>query len=471
MNHKLKLMISILSPLLVLLMPSSWIPVQGLSPIEHRLIAIFVFALMFWIFEPIPVFATSVLIIVLELLMISDRSFLPFRPAPGAIHFGTVLSYKAIMGTFASPIIMLFLGGFFLAMAATKYQLDTNMARVILRPFGRRPQYVLLGLMLITAVFSMFMSNTATTAMMLAILGPVLKSFDPGDPGKNAFVLGIPFAANVGGIGTPIGTPPNAIAMKYLVGPNAIGFGEWMSFALPLAVILLLFTWLLLVRFYKPAKETIHILIEGQFRRNWQTLTVCVTFAVTLLFWLFDSLHGMNAYMVAMIPVGVFTATGIISPKDLKRLNWDVLWLVAGGIALGMGLEKTGLAKHLIESIPFQSFSPFLVLCMATLIAIGMASFISNTATANLLMPIMAALGSSITMLEPLGGAKMILVAVAISCSLGMSLPISTPPNAMAHAMGEIETRYMFRAGIVVGGVGLVALYLLIFILIRVGFL
>ena len=156
---------------------------------------------------------------------------------------GTLIDYKDIIGTFASPIIILFLGGFFLAMAATKYRLDQNLAKLLLKPFGENPKMVMMGLMIITAIFSMFMSNTATTAMMLSILMPVLAVFLPGDSGKIGFTFAIPVAANIGGIGTPIGTPPNAVALKYLTGDHLITFGQWMIFAVPY-VIALLYYWL-----------------------------------------------------------------------------------------------------------------------------------------------------------------------------------------------------------------------------------
>jgi len=317
----------------------------------------------------------------------------------------------------------------------------------------------------------MFMSNTATTAMMLAILAPVLTSFDKEDRGRIAFALGIPFAANIGGIGTPIGTPPNAIALKYLTGAQAIGFGTWMSFAVPVAAILLALTWMLLLWFYKPTTDTLTVSIEGKFRKNWQALTVYVTFGVTVFLWLFDFLHGMNPYIVAMIPVTVFSATRIITTKDLQRMSWDVLWLVSGGIALGLGLEQSGLAQHLIDSIPFAEFNAYVLVFSATLATILMATFMSHTATANLLMPIMAVLGTTLPSLEPLGGARMIILAVAFSSSLAMSLPISTPPNAMAHATGYLETKHMVKTGVIVGCAGLLSVYALIAVLNGVGFL
>jgi sodium-dependent dicarboxylate transporter 2/3/5 len=227
-QHRIKLWIGLVLSLLVLLLPVSAFPLENLSVIEQRVIAIFVFAALFWILEPIPIYATSILIIVLELVLISDSGFVAFQ-GEGVVQT-ELLSHKEIMATMASPIILLFLGGFFLALAATKYRLDVNLARVLLRPFGDQPRWVMLGLMVITALFSMFMSNTATTAMMLSILVPVLKAFPKHDRGRTGLALSIPVAANLGGIGTPIGTPPNAIALKYLTGQKAsVSASGWSS--------------------------------------------------------------------------------------------------------------------------------------------------------------------------------------------------------------------------------------------------
>ncbi|RLA22683.1 MAG: dihydroorotate dehydrogenase, partial [Gammaproteobacteria bacterium] len=247
MPWNIKKFICIAIPLAILLLPTRLIPIEGLTVVEHRMSAIFLMACLCWILEPIPVFATSVLIVLFELILISDNSFILFMPtADDAVPFGAMLNYQEVLGVFASPIIMLFLGGFFLAMAAAKYHLDINLARVLSKPFGRRPQNIMLGLMIVTALFSMFMSNTATTAMMLAILTPLLALFPKNDKGRISFALAIPFAANIGGMGTPIGTPPNAVALKYLTEESAISFGTWMSFGVPYVAVMLIFTWLLL---------------------------------------------------------------------------------------------------------------------------------------------------------------------------------------------------------------------------------
>lgn len=469
-SQKIKLLLSFLIPLVILIIPKELIPINDITIVEQRITAIFFMAALLWILEPIPIYATSLLIIFLELVFVSDKGFNLLIANQENPDFGQLLSYKAIISTFSSPIIMLFLGGFFLAMSATKYRLDLNLAKNLLKPFGKKPKFILLGLMLITSLFSMFMSNTATTAMMLAVLTPVLASFPQGDKGKIAFVLAIPFAANIGGIGTPIGTPPNVVALKYLTGSNQIGFGEWMSFAVPFVILLLIFVWLLLWKLFPSTQKDIEIQIRGKFLKNSKAIIVYIVFGLTILLWLFDFLHGMNSYIVALIPVTIFSVTKIITKEDLKNVSWDVLWLVSGGIALGQGLEESGLAKHLVETIPFGTFSSYLIIFSSTLLTIFMASLMSNTATANLLLPIVAALGVSLSNLEELGGAKMLILAVTFSCSLAMPLPVSTPPNSMAHATGLVESNQMAKVGSIIGIFGLLASYLLMFFLNKLGF-
>ncbi len=470
-TKNLKLIIALLIPIAILFIPVDSFGIEGLTIIEKRVIALFVFATLFWVLEPIPIYATSVLIIVAELVMISNKSLVLFVNNENPDLYGSALSYKDIMATFASPIILLFLGGFFLAMAATKYRLDQTLAKVMLKPFGSNPRTVMLGLMIITAMFSMFMSNTATTAMMLSILAPVLMLFPDGDKGRTAFALSIPVAANVGGIGTPIGTPPNAIAMKYLTGAESISFGKWMAFGVPYVVILLLFGWFLINMFYPSKEKSINLEIKAKALKNRNAKIVYITFGVTILLWLTDFLHGMNSYVVAMIPVAVFSAAKIITKEDLKKISWDVLWLVSGGIALGLAMEKSGLIVHLLDSIPFSNYSALLIIGLASLLALLMANFMSHTATANLLMPLMAALGTSVQSIAELGGVSTIVVTVTLACSIGMVLPISTPPNALAHGTGFVKTSEMAKVGTIVGIVGLLLAFLTVYVLKTVNFI
>ncbi len=462
--------IAVLIPLLIVLMPASWLHIPGITPVEQRVLALFLLAALFWILEPIPIFATSVLIIVLELIMISDAGLGLLRYDSAGAELSNLLDYRDIMATFASPVILLFLGGFFLAMAAVKFRLDQSLAGVLLKPFGTKPHLLLLGLMIITAVFSMFMSNTATTAMMLSVLAPVLPFLDPGDKGRTAFLLGVPFAANIGGIGTPIGTPPNAIALKYLTGEHAIGFGQWMGFGVPFVLVLLFVTWLLLTFLFPFSTSKLDLKFKVRFLRSPKAWVVYGGFFITLLLWLTDFVHGMNSYVVAMIPVALFLTFGIIGKEDLKTISWDVLWLVAGGIALGMAMDKTGLASRLVSLIPFAHWSAWAVLFVAALVGLIMANFMSHTGTANLLLPVIAALSASGIEMGAVGGSAGLLLGVTMCVSLGMSMPISSPPNALVHAGGQINTGDMAKAGVLVGIFGFVLVMVMIFVLTAIGF-
>ncbi|MEF1206887.1 SLC13 family permease, partial [Photobacterium damselae] len=281
----IKLLIAFGIPLLVLMMPIDNIPLENLTLIQHRLLAIFLLAALLWVLEPVPVFATSILIIALELIMISDKGLHWFRQPPTGHEMGDMLAYTDIFGAFSSPIIILFMGGFALAIAASKYELDNNLARVLLKPFGQQPRFIMLGLMLITAVFSMFMSNTATTVMMLALLAPIIASVPKGDIGIKALVLCIPIAANTGGIATPIGTPPNAIALQYLTGENTISFLDWMMMGLPFVIVQLAFAWWLLQKLFPSSQPTMTSQLNGQFQTSWQAIVVYATFALTILLW------------------------------------------------------------------------------------------------------------------------------------------------------------------------------------------
>ena len=439
-----------------------------LSIIEQRTVAIFALAALMWMFEVLPTWATSVTIIVLLLFTISDSSPLFMRTAGDTANLGTLVSYKALLAAFADPTIMLFLGGFILAIAATKVGLDVQLAKVLLKPFGTKPKFVLLGFLCVIALFSMFMSNTATAAMMLTFLAPVLRTLPKEEKGMAGLALAIPIAANVGGIGTPIGTPPNAIALGYLneTMHQGVGFGEWMMVMVPFVIVILLIAWVVLMKIFPFTTDKIELKIENTKKPDTKTYIVWATFAVTILLWVLDKVTGINANVVAMIPVGVFCATGVITKEDLREIDWSVLWMVAGGFALGIALNKTGLAENLVESIPFASFSPLVVLLLSGFIAYLLSNFIANSAAANLLVPILCAVGVGMgELLDPVGGARALIIGVALSTSFAMLFPISTPPNAIAHSTGLIQVKDMTKVGLIIGVIGFVLSYaILIFI-------
>ena len=371
------------------------------------------------------------------------------------------------MATFANPIIILFLGGFILAIAATKSGLDVLLAKNLIKPFGKKSENVLLGFLLITGAFSMFVSNTATAAMMLTFLTPVFAALPASGKGRVALTLSIPVAANIGGMATPIGTPPNAIALQALNGPElhmGIGFGQWMSFMFPLVIVLLLISWFLLKKFYPFSQKTIELTIEGDVHRGWRMWVVCITFAVTIIMWLLDKVTGVDANTVALIPIAIFAVTGVITAKDLQQINWSVIWMVAGGFALGLGMNGSGLANAAIASIPFGSWSPIVIMIVSGLICYFLSNFISNTATAALLVPILAVVCNGMgASLDPVGGTSTILLGIALSASAAMCLPISTPPNAIAYSTGLVDQKSMLKMGIIVGAITMVLGYIVLY--------
>lgn len=466
-SRAIRLVIAIIAALVVWCLPvEDWI--TGMTIIQKRTLAIFLFAILMWLFEAVPAWTTSVMVVVLLLFTTSNSSLVFFENAdPAAL--GAQTSYKSLLHCFADPIIMLFIGGFVLAIAASKTGLDLFLARVMLKPFGKNPKWVLLGFLMVTGVFSMFLSNTATAAMMLTFLGPVLKALPADGKGKTALALAIPISANVGGMGTPIGTPPNAIALKYMseIGIE-IGFGQWMAFMVPLTLVLLVLAWVMLLRLFPFKAKSIDLNIEGELKKDWRSIAVYVTFAVTVLLWVLDKKTGVNANVVAMLPVGVCAIIGVLTKRDLEEISWSVLWMVAGGFALGVGLQETGLAQTLINAIPFGSWPAVVMVVGSGLICYAMANFISHTATASLLVPILAAVGASAAVsanLAPLGGVSTLLIGVAIGSSLGMVLPISTPPNAIAAATGMIEQKDMIKTGVIMGVLGLVLGYGMLIVL------
>ena len=472
-SRLMKIAIASIAMIVLWAIPASSFGVEGLTIVQQRVIAIFVFAILMWIFNAIPAWTTSTFVVVLLLFCTSDSSLWFFREGFAAEELGKLTSYKSLMACFADPIIMLFIGGFIIAIAATKTGLDVMLAKVMLKPFGTQSKYVLLGFITVTAVFSMFLSNTATAAMMLTFLAPVLKALPADGKGKIGLALAIPVAANVGGMGTPIGTPPNAIALKYLNGAVEdggmglnIGFGEWMAFMIPFTLILVFISWVLLLKLFPFKQKTITLEIKGEAKKDWRSIVVYITFAVTVLLWVLDKYTGVNSNVVAMLPVGVFCVIGVITRRDLEEISWGVLWMVAGGFALGVALNQTGLATTLINAIPFGTWSPLLVIIGSGMICYAMANFISHTATANLLVPILAVAGGSMAAaLAPLGGVTTLLIGVAIASSIGMVLPISTPPNAMAAATGLIEQKNMAKVGIIIGLIGLVLGYVMLYFL------
>ena len=421
---------------------------EGLSVAGHRIFSVFLLAIVLWVTEAIPLHATAALIILLEILLISDKAL---SSLPAGFE---APAYSTFFAALAHPVLMLFLGGFFLADGAAKFQLDKNMARVLLRPFGDSPQRIMLGLMLITAVFSMFMSNTATTATLLAVVLPVIATLNPEDRLRTGLALSIPVAANIGGLGTPVGTPPNAIAVGSLADAGiSISFVQWMIMAIPMMVVILLIAWYLLTRLFPAQEKALQLRIEATFDTSLPAKVFYVTFALTVGLWMTEPLHGISSSIVGFLPVVILLSTRVFSTRDLQSIQWHVLWLVAGGIALGVGVNASGLDLWLVGLVSWESIGQALLILTLAVVALLLSTFISNSAAANLLIPVGLSLAlSDAVAADPALAAFFI----AVGASLAMALPVSTPPNAIAFSTGAVKTRDLAVAGSIIGVVGLV---------------
>ena len=409
----------------------------------RRTFSIFVLAAFFWALEIIPLYATSFGVILLLIFTLAKPD--------GVLQLGAS-GYQAFITPFANPVIVLFLGGFVLSAVLHKHRADEILVGKLLRIFGKNPYVILLGFIFTTGFFSMWMSNTATTALMLAMIRPVLDKLDSNDRFKEALVLAVAFSANIGGIGTPIGSPPNAIAVGLLAESGIrVSFTSWVLMAAPLAIGLLLVLSIILFLMFRPNYKTLSIADKKTYRFSPEALRAVVIGGFAILLWLTSEWHRIPESVVALLMVGCFAVTGLMNRDDINRVQWDILILMWGGLALGKAVELSGLGEWVIGMPMFSTEGIKLVAAFA-LLAAGMSAFISNTATASFLVPIVLSVsGANITVLAAV---------IAIAGSFDMVLPVSTPPNAMAFATSAVSARSMFKAG---ASISLISLALLIF--------
>lgn len=418
---------------------------------------IFVLAAVFWVLEPIPGYATSILVIFLEIIFFANPIGVSYFEFPRNKNPSTAV----FLSSLADSSIVLFLGGFVLAKACVKTGLDRFFANRIIRRFGVKSHQVLLGFMFTTGFISMWMSNTATTSMMIALSFPMLQMLPEKEPFRKALILGIPFAANIGGVGTPIGSPPNIIAMGILRQEGiVVSFGTWMFFAVPLVIVLILFAWLLLMKLF-PQKDLLELVVEFQEpeegTKSFSFRITTVIFLGTVLLWFTENLHGIPAGVVALLPLILFPVFGILNEKDINSLDWSVLLLIAGGIGIGVGFQQSGMKFWFSEFLkpiikPEYSVSVLFLLCVLALL---LSTFMSNTAATNLLVPFAFPL-STIVLPESNVYLLEVCLGIALSASLAMSLPVSTPPNAIAYSVGGFKIKDIIQAGLPIGILGLI---------------
>lgn len=391
-----------------------------------------VLAIGLWVTEAIPPFAVGIFIIAGLLLGFGTDFIMEDQRTPVEMY----------LGTWTSNVIWLLLGGFFLAEGMSIASLDRSLFRFTLNKFGSEPNKLLLGLMLTTAVGSMVMSNTATTAMMVSSILPLARIMGKDSEYTKALLVGIPAAATLGGMGTIIGSTPNAIAVGALQekGFN-LTFVEWMIFGLPTAMISVFLFWKFLTKKLNLSQVQLdlsEITSKSSNVKGFERNAVIFTLFITVSMWLTEPFHGIPIAATSAIPIVLLTLFQVIKAEDVRRLPWDTLMLVAGGLALGIAMVDVGLTDIIMEKISSLPIPMVGVAIVFAIIAVLISNIMSNTAAASILVP----LGLS---LPGMWGFAVPLI-VALSCSSALLLPVSTPSNAISFSTGLVEQK-SFRPG------------------------
>lgn len=405
----------------------------------RRVFFVFVWAALMWALEVIPLYATSLAVVIL-------LTFLLSLPGTGALPASRGIG--EFYGLFADPVIMLFLGGFVLAAALHKFHIDQFLVQKIVRFFGRQAYAFLLGFIATSAFISMWMSNTATTALMLALLKPVLEKLRSTDRFATALVLGVAFGANIGGIGTPVGTPPNAIVLGLLAKQGiGISFASWMLMAVPLVVTLLLILSVVLYKMFPPQQKQVTIDLGHAMVLDGRTKAVMSIAVVTVILWLSTPLHNIPESLVALLSVGAIISFGFLDRKDFNNIEWDILVLMWGGLALGKAMEITGLAKWVV-GLPFFEVQGFALVGLFVAITFVVSTVMSNTAATSILVPLALSVSSE----NPV----YLALVVTLTCGFDMALPVSSPPNALAFSTGRVKSMDMIKAGFLISIIAVV---------------
>lgn len=412
-----------------------------LEPSQRTVLAIVTIAVVLWISEVIPLYITS---LIASFLLIVIAGFEP----------------KEIFAPYFDSVIVLFLGGFVLARGLQKHGLDSFLAQSLLRRVGSNPYMFILGIMSVTAFLSMWMSNTAAAAVMVPICVVVLREnnlFSNTSGFARGCLLAVAYAATIGGIGTVVGSPPNAIAVRLLASnPTEIvelSFIGWMIQALPFVVVTLIFVWIMLCILNKPEVTEIRFVNqEGKFTRK-QALVLAI-FGVTALGWLSTQLTGLASATIALIPIILLYGFGLLDDTDLGKISWGTLLLFGGGLSLGGALTKVRIDILIAENLTRQLHGLHVFFILITLIYFGIliTMIASNTASAAILVPLMIPVAKGVGL-----DVQTMATVIAIGVSLDFMMPVGTPPNAIVYSTGLVRVKEMMKNGAVINiGAGLI---------------
>ncbi len=444
--------------ILFLLLPAP----EGMSPEAWRLVAVAVLMIAWWITEAIPVAVTALLPVALF-------------PLVGATNA------RAATTPYGDPIIFLFMGGFFLAMALERWNLHRRIALNIVSRTGSQQHRIVGGFMLATAFCGLWVSNTATAVMMFPVALSVAQLISQKGGSSQfplALMLSVAYAASIGGIGTLIGTPPNALmagALSQTYGYD-IGFAQWMIFGIPIMLVMLFGAWLLLtrvsIRLDRKKIEGADELFQSQLNElgTWSRAErrVCIVFFVTAMLWIFrsvlsDFIPGLSDASIAIlaavalfiIPSGDKQGGALVDWPMTKNLPWGILVLFGGGLSLSAAVVATGLDGWIGDQLgTYASALPtFGIVVLVALAVLIMTEFMSNTATAATFIPIVSGLAMSLGE-NPL----LLMVPATLAASMTFMLPVATPPNALVFSSGYITIPQMARHGFLMNVLSLIVI-------------
>ncbi|WNO10100.1 DASS family sodium-coupled anion symporter [Teredinibacter sp. KSP-S5-2] len=435
-------------------------PFEGMPVAAWQVTGLAIMMAVWWTTEAVPIPVTALIPIVLAPLL------------------GTA-DVKTVTAAFAHPLIYLFLGGFMLSLAMEKCHLHKRIALLALLASGSKPKMQIAGVMIITAFLSMWMSNTATSVMMLPIGLSIIGLVKAQDDGKNpqdtanfstALLLSIAYSASIGGVGTLIGTPPNALLAAYLSEAYGyqVGFAKWMIIGLPVSLIMLLFCWLWLTQWGYKLSNKGSSNTEAQLKEQIKNLGkmtqaekyVAIIFVITAVSWMTRPLLAKWSGL-QITDTGIAIAAGIIlftipanmhgkkeyllDWENTKKLPWGILLLFGGGLSLAGMIKDTGLATYIADAISHNSAMPLIAMALLVTAVVGvLTNFSSNTATAAGFLPLLGPVSMSF------GDSPLLLtVPAALAASCAFLTPIATPPNSIVFASGELTIKQMMKTGIV----------------------
>lgn len=436
------------------------IPIDGLSDEGKAVLACTCWVAIWWMTEATSVEVTALLPIIL-------------LPVTGA------LSVKTATSPYASPLIFLFLGGFILAMAIERWNLHTRIALHIIHKIGTNQQKVVLGFMIATGFLSMWISNTATTLMMMPIGMSVISSLGGSEKFSKALLLAIAYSASIGGMATLIGTPPNVVfagVVKNTFGVD-IGFMDWMMLGVPFSSALIGLSWIYITKYaLKVPTQTVDGLgLEEKLRKLGKMSTeekrVLMVFGITAFLWIFRKLlinpliPGVNDTVIAIAgAVSLFLISDagngkLMHWKDTSNLPWGILILYGGGLSIANAFVQTDLAAWVGEQFKLLSTVDILLLVFVIVVIVNfMTEVVSNIATASLILPILAALAISISV-HP----YFLMVGAILAASCAFMLPVATAPNAIAFSSGRIKMGDMIKVGISLNIISIILIVLFVY--------